>query len=162
MLFIDGLNKTMINRQKDSFSCGAIALLNALEYYGIRGKLTVKDTKETLMDSNTLSKETGMCVNQLSAIMFHMGLEVERIDNVGVRKLNKALKLGHSVVLLFETDDLSHFSFIECRVGSGYRAWNFYKTKKPFISYKSMKNALDYSRKETDNGAWGIIVKGLR
>lgn len=124
--------------QKDNYSCGSVAILNALIWFG--KELSYSETRK-------ISKTIG-CVpiigtqsgTKMQKYLKDQGLKVKKVITPTKKQIDDHLKNGGSVILRYvrmEMEDdflLGHYAFFDKKVGNKYFGSNI----TPRVNYESI------------------------
>ena len=101
-----------VNKQHDKFSCGPIAVINALK--SLNKKATLRTHRKKFFKLGL--KRDGMHIDRLSESLKFFKVNFKRVKNPTVRDIERVLNAGNKVILCYrwftETENAGHYIFI--------------------------------------------------
>ena len=149
-------NRRFINKQQHATSCGPVAILNVRKWLG---------RKHTAYRPNLHHfekwgyDEEGMWPRELSRALNAMKIKYRRKSLVNIKDIEKAVSLGHSVILCYawvgkDGSSGTHYVFIDRDTGKCFRAWNYSSSwKTPYLSKVLLRKWFKHS-KDRYNKTW--------
>jgi hypothetical protein len=136
------MTQKFINKQQHSYTCGPVAVLNALKWLGY-GKTT--SYRETLLwfYQFGLCSEIGMKPKQLSKSLKALKIPYKRKSYASIQDIEKALDDGKTVVAnymwYYRGRCGKHYVFIDRHTDKSFRAWNYTSTgTAPWLTKKKL------------------------
>lgn len=139
----------MINRQQHTFTCGPVAILNALEWLGVK-PFKYKEFVKMVVDIEL--GIAGMWFRDLLIILRFLGVKHRALRNPVTADIERELEAGNSVIFLFrwvdtgKNEDGGHYIFIDAQTDTKFRAWNLSRNNKtPWIKKSTLQYWIQYS-----------------
>lgn len=146
-------NPRFINFQKHKYSCGVIALANALKWLGY--PTSYKNMLGYCIATGQLDLEHGMLAGVgIPTVLKSLKIKHRRFCQFKTSDLDKALAEGHSVLLSYVTEPPGafHAVFIDKKTPKTYSVWN-----------KNLKNkSSTYHRKSITKLIRRSLISGHR
>ena len=152
-------------KQRDRFSCGPVAIINALKFFGV--KATYKDVPKYRKLTNC-RRPHGVKRKYINKPLQNI-FKCTKINNPTMRQLDDFLKKGYPIILSHlirkNAKTWGHFIFIPRRERDGFVLINEYKNRtKDFVSRKFMVDMLRLKKrpgkKKRYPTAW--ILRGVQ
>jgi len=122
------MTKVKYSYQRDSYSCGPIALYNIMKWAG--QKVSLKELIEVCGGRDEI-KKIGTDVSVFNNVLLELpGIEVYGVwYQAGLNLINNHLKTGGIVALSYLTDECGHYALIVGRTKKCYLVVNAYENR---------------------------------